>query len=407
VPGTVVPSGSLITPSGDQGPTGAQGPTGPAGGTSVSANANNKATLGSDSLVLVQGVASGVAATTHAQTVSGDDPQLTNARTPTAHAATHKSGGSDLIALDTLGATTDITTLNASSSAHGLLPKLSGTATSYLDGTGAYSIPAGPALGFITKTSAYTLTTADSGKFIICSGGSWTLTLPAPVLGLTYDLRNDMGISGTTGTITIQPTGGTIDGAASLALLPQQECKLRCDGTTNWRTFGLRREMVIGTQDITSSTASGTVLLPVGYRYFQLEFAGLQPAATNDQLVGQLSNNGGSSWITTGYYVGTIYNTSATAVAFSDAENAGTFNITGNCLLGQNYGEAILTVYPGLSAAVTPSWRHDSISRNNTSLMIKYNGGGVCISAGPANALKYFMAGSNIVNSFLTVKGVV
>jgi hypothetical protein len=71
------------------------------------------------------------------------DSRMTNARTPTAHASTHQSGGSDSIALDTLAATTDITTLNSSTSAHGLLKKLSGTATQYMDGTGAWSVPAG------------------------------------------------------------------------------------------------------------------------------------------------------------------------------------------------------------------------------------------------------------------------
>lgn len=38
---------------------------------------------------------------------------------------------------------TDITTNNASTSQHGFLPKLSGTSTQYLDGTGAYSTPSG------------------------------------------------------------------------------------------------------------------------------------------------------------------------------------------------------------------------------------------------------------------------
>jgi hypothetical protein len=89
VPGTVVAINSLTSPGGAQGIAGTT--PGP------SANANNKATLGSDSLILVQGTASGVAATTHAQTVSGDDPQLTNARTPSVHAATHLVSGSDPI----------------------------------------------------------------------------------------------------------------------------------------------------------------------------------------------------------------------------------------------------------------------------------------------------------------------
>jgi hypothetical protein len=96
-----------------QGGTGSAGPPGPTGPSAVSANANNKATLGTDSLILVQGTATGLAAITHAQTVSGDDPQLTNARTPTAHQATH-NGGSDAIPL-------------ASAAAQGLCPPVDNT----------------------------------------------------------------------------------------------------------------------------------------------------------------------------------------------------------------------------------------------------------------------------------------
>src|SRR5262245_2236103 len=47
--------------------------------------------------------------------------------------------------------------------------------------------------GFISKTAAYTLTSADSNKYIICSGGSWTLTLPTAALGFCYNVRNDQG----------------------------------------------------------------------------------------------------------------------------------------------------------------------------------------------------------------------
>lgn len=55
VPGTVVPSGAEVSPGGPQGVTGTQGGTGPAGPTAVSADANNFATLGSDSLISVPG----------------------------------------------------------------------------------------------------------------------------------------------------------------------------------------------------------------------------------------------------------------------------------------------------------------------------------------------------------------
>src|SRR5262245_20900787 len=93
-------------------------------------------------------------------------------------------------------------------------------------GTGDVTLSAmGGVNGFISTTSAYTLTSADSNQYIICSGGSWTLSLPTAALGLCFNVRNDMGISGTVGTITIARAGSaTIDGQTSLALLPQQEC---------------------------------------------------------------------------------------------------------------------------------------------------------------------------------------
>lgn len=56
-------------------------------------------------------------------TISSMETAMTNARTPTTHAATHKTGGTDAIKLDELAAPTNITTLNASTTAHGLCPK--------------------------------------------------------------------------------------------------------------------------------------------------------------------------------------------------------------------------------------------------------------------------------------------
>jgi hypothetical protein len=70
---------------------------------------------------------------------AGNDPRLSDARTPTAHATTHKSAGSDPIKLDELAAPTDGITLNASTTAHGLLRKLSGNSTEFLNGSGAWA----------------------------------------------------------------------------------------------------------------------------------------------------------------------------------------------------------------------------------------------------------------------------
>lgn len=77
------------------------------------------------------------------QTLVDDADAATARATLGVIASLFKSGGAQAIALDTLAAPTDITTLNVSTSAHGLAPKLPNDATKYLDGTGAYTVPAG------------------------------------------------------------------------------------------------------------------------------------------------------------------------------------------------------------------------------------------------------------------------
>ena len=62
---------------------------------------------------------------------------------------------------------TDVTTANVSTTAHGFAPKLPNDATKYLDGTGAYSVPAGSG-GTLSGVKA----TISAGPTI--GTGSWT-----------------------------------------------------------------------------------------------------------------------------------------------------------------------------------------------------------------------------------------
>src|SRR5687767_6530502 len=55
-----------------------------------------------------------------------------------AHASSHQIGGSDAIKLDDLATPDDNPDLNATTSRHGLLPKLSGNATDLLWGDGTW-----------------------------------------------------------------------------------------------------------------------------------------------------------------------------------------------------------------------------------------------------------------------------
>lgn len=89
------------------------------------------------------------------QVVIGNDSRLSNARVPTVHASTHLSGGSDPIKLDDLAAPDDNTDLNASTLKHGLLRKLSGDADQYLDGAGNWTTPEGTGGGGGGRATPY------------------------------------------------------------------------------------------------------------------------------------------------------------------------------------------------------------------------------------------------------------
>jgi len=80
--------------------------------------------------------------------VDGLSGLLADSQTPLAHKTSHQAGGSDAIKLDDLSATDDNTDLNSSSTAHGLLPKLSNVNTQFLNGQGGWAVP--PGIGFTT-----------------------------------------------------------------------------------------------------------------------------------------------------------------------------------------------------------------------------------------------------------------
>jgi len=73
--------------------------------------------------------------------VAGLSGLLADGQTPLAHASSHQAGGGDIVKLDDLGTPDDNTDLDASITVHGLLRKLNNNAATYLDGTGAFSAP--------------------------------------------------------------------------------------------------------------------------------------------------------------------------------------------------------------------------------------------------------------------------
>ncbi|MFS2014815.1 hypothetical protein ACCD06_33845 [Azospirillum sp. CT11-132] len=96
---------------------------------------------------------------------------------------------------------------------------------------GAVSMPAAT-----TKTAAYSVTVADVGKVIPCSG-TWTLSLLSSVAAGNGFIIGVCNVS--TGWIAVAPNGtDTINGRASLALGPFASVWLVANGSGGWLVIG-------------------------------------------------------------------------------------------------------------------------------------------------------------------------
>jgi hypothetical protein len=115
------------------------------------------------------------------------------------HASTHKNLGNDSIRLDEFASPIDNTNLNASSTAHGLLPKLSGLTSQVLLGDGTFSSYGVVTLAVATRTSV-----------LACANNTWTVI---PFTQEILDTHNFHSTASNVSRITIPSAGYYMLGA--------------------------------------------------------------------------------------------------------------------------------------------------------------------------------------------------
>lgn len=192
----------------------------------------------------------------------------------------------------------DVTTNNASTSVHGFIKKLDNNSAHFMDGTGAWSTPAGGGssttsiLAYAAKTANYTITATD--YFIDCTSGTFTITLLTAVgiTGQRFVVKN----SGT-GIITIATTSSqTIDGYASagLNLAPKQSYTFISDNA-NWKIEPNSKIPVV----LISGTASAAATIDIDlssyyniYDSFKISLYHLYPATDNVDIWLRVSADG-------------------------------------------------------------------------------------------------------------------
>lgn len=223
-----------------------------------------------------------------------------------------------------------------------------------------------------------TFTAADAGRAIILNGSAnFTMTFdPTATLGNGWSAD----VKCTTSVIvTLDPNSTeTIDGATTITLARNQQCRIVCDGT-GFQTIGLSKETIIAEIAVTSTVGAVEIAWPPGYTYFDLQ--GDATYSTPAVSLMQLSNNGGSSWVSSGY-VG------ATDWRGSDASSGGGTTDAG----GLQFGTDSLNVRSTFSAIGQIG---NLAGQCTLATSYAYSGGGIFYSYRARSVLSTALAGVN------------
>jgi hypothetical protein len=157
---------------------------------------------------------------THAESHenAGDDPinvtglvgLLATAQTPATHAASHKSLGADPIRIDELKIATDVTTLNSTTTEHGLLRKLSGQVGEYMSGTGVWLNPAEyPVTAYELDWTAQATQLGLASGTVVVDGINWTAANAADASLFRIQNGSGLQITATAG-VSKTWTGATL-----------------------------------------------------------------------------------------------------------------------------------------------------------------------------------------------------
>lgn len=186
---------------------------------------------------------------------------------------------------------------------------------------------------------------ADAGRLVSLGGSSdFTMTF-APAADLGNGWAVDVIVSDSV-VVTLDPNSSeTIDGVATMPLHRGQRARLVCDGSSI-QIAGLvnlwRHETLLG-----ATASSVEAAIPPGLRRFLFDLR-WQPTAAGAQLLMQFSNNGGSTWQTTGYVGANVYAGTGATLAAQAGPTNGLYVGSGDTAYW-NFGNGDLFLGPGLA----------------------------------------------------------
>jgi len=223
----------------------------------------------------------------------------------------------------------DITLGSVNATTNEFIPYSAGTAL------GTWSLKAASVL---SKTSSYTVVTADNGKLIRCNttSCSWSLFLP-PAATAGDGFRFEVQSIGTSENfIQINPNGAElINGASTLDINQGKGAIIWCDGTA-WHAIVTARGITLATeQPSTSGTSIDFTGIPAGTKRITIMFVDVSTSGVSKPYL-QLGDAGGIE--TTGYAASSsnvqstssaVLHTTGFAIFSADAAN----KLGGNIIL--------------------------------------------------------------------------
>lgn len=190
-----------------------------------------------------------------------------------------------------------------------------------------------------------------------------------------------------------------------------QELSLGTELTLNTGTGAISLTDPIPVIKVSTQTASVSAALTFTgidstYRVFEFTIENLVPATASAQLIVEVSDDGGSSWKTSGY-LSALFATSSAAASASLSATASLILTQFDCSNTSNLGICgfLELIQPGL-AANTKQVNHRTCYRTASGgLIAAFGGGSYTISAAAINAIRFRFSTGNITSGVIVMRG--
>ena len=268
-----------------------------------------------------------------------------------------------------------------------------------------------PSLTRSARTSNTILAEADNNTLIDFTANTFTQTLTAAATlgdGWSFKYKN----SGT-GIVTLDPNGSeTIDGDATLTVLPGDEGEILCDGSNFYRVskgnINQVTETVLGEGTVSAQSSIDITWSETGFDEVQIELINWIPSVDGRNLYGYTTTDGGSNWdgSSGNYNEGSYYLNDSGAVTGARATTATQMTVVAGGLTGNAANEngvtGTLRIYRPEEAEYTRlEFIGSVVSPTGVALPVHYDG--QRLSAADVNGFRGAFNTGNISGSYKVV----